>query len=145
MERPSKNADRRLAFYECRNNIFLKIVYSSGFWDFPGGTAVKNPPASARDARDVGLIPGLEHPLEEEIASHSSIHNSSDFFFPYVACGILISQPGVKPMPPTVEAWNLNHWTTREVTHSNILAWKIPWTEEPDGLRSMGPQRVGHD
>ena len=30
-------------------------------------------------------------------------------------------------------------------THPSILAWKIPWTEEPDGLQSMGSQRVGHD
>ena len=30
-------------------------------------------------------------------------------------------------------------------THSNILAWRIPWTEEPEGLQSMGSQRVGHD
>ena len=30
-------------------------------------------------------------------------------------------------------------------THSSILAWKISWTEEPDGLQSMGSQRVGHD
>ena len=30
-------------------------------------------------------------------------------------------------------------------THSNILAWRIPWTEEPGGLRSMESQRVGHD
>ena len=30
-------------------------------------------------------------------------------------------------------------------THSNILAWEIPWTEEPDGLQSMGSQRVGQD
>ena len=30
-------------------------------------------------------------------------------------------------------------------THSNILAWRIPWTEEPVGLQSMGLQRVGHD
>ena len=30
-------------------------------------------------------------------------------------------------------------------THSSILAWKIPWTEEPDGPQSMRPQRVGHD
>ena len=29
--------------------------------------------------------------------------------------------------------------------HSSILAWKIPWTEEPGGLQSMGSQRVGHD
>ena len=30
-------------------------------------------------------------------------------------------------------------------THSNILAWRIPWTEEPDGLQSIGSQRVGHN
>ena len=30
-------------------------------------------------------------------------------------------------------------------THSSILAWKIPWTEEPDGLQFMGLQRVGLD
>ena len=30
-------------------------------------------------------------------------------------------------------------------THSNILAWRIPWTEEPSRLQSMGSQRVGHD
>ena len=31
------------------------------------------------------------------------------------------------------------------VTHSSILAWRIPWTEEPGGLQFMGLQRVGHD
>ena len=30
-------------------------------------------------------------------------------------------------------------------TCSSILAWRIPWTEEPGGLQSMGSQRVGHD
>ena len=30
-------------------------------------------------------------------------------------------------------------------THSSPLAWKIPWMEDPGGLQSMGPQRVGHD
>ena len=30
-------------------------------------------------------------------------------------------------------------------THSNILAWKSPWTQEAGGLQSMGSQRVGHD
>ena len=30
-------------------------------------------------------------------------------------------------------------------THSSILAWRIPWTEEPGGLQSMGSQRVGLD
>ena len=30
-------------------------------------------------------------------------------------------------------------------THSSILAWRIPWTEKPGGLQSMGSQRVGYD
>ena len=30
-------------------------------------------------------------------------------------------------------------------THFSILAWRIPWTEEPGGLQSIGSQRVGHD
>ena len=30
-------------------------------------------------------------------------------------------------------------------THSSILAWSIPWTEEPSGLQSMGSKTVGHD
>ena len=30
-------------------------------------------------------------------------------------------------------------------THASILAWEIPWTEEPSRLQSMGSQRVGHD
>ena len=30
-------------------------------------------------------------------------------------------------------------------THFNIFTWRIPWTEEPDGLQSMGTQGVGHD
>ena len=30
-------------------------------------------------------------------------------------------------------------------THSSILAWRIPWTEEPGGLQSMGPEGVRHD
>ena len=32
-----------------------------------------------------------------------------------------------------------------KATHSSVLAWRIPWTEEPGGLQSMGLQRVSHD
>ena len=52
---------------------------------------VKNPPANAGDIRDVGSILGWEDPLEEGIA-----------------------------------------------THSSVLPWRIPWTEESGGLQSMG-------
>ena len=39
------------------------------------------------------------------------------------------------------------HWCDylAAIVHSSILAWKIPWTEKPDRLQSMGSQRVGHD
>ena len=56
---------------------------------------VTNPLASAGDTRNMGLILGRENPLEEGMA-----------------------------------------------THSSILAWRFPWTEEPGGLQS---QKVGHD
>ena len=54
--------------------------------------------ATAFNARDLGLIPGLGRSSGEEMA-----------------------------------------------THSSILAWEIPWIEEPGGLQSMGSQRVRHD
>ena len=59
---------------------------------------VKNPPVNARNIRDVVGSLGREDPLEEEMA-----------------------------------------------THSSILAWRIPWTEEPGGLQSIASQRVGRD
>ena len=50
----------------------------------------------------------------------------------------------------TQELWvqSLGHEDSLEkemATHSSILAWKIPWTEQPGGLQSMGLQRVAHD
>ena len=62
---------------------------------------IKNPPANTgdvRDDRDTGLIPGSPDPLEEGVA-----------------------------------------------TDSSILSWRIPWTEEPGRLQSIGSQRVGND
>ena len=59
---------------------------------------VKNVPANGGDAGEVGSIPGLGNPLEEEMAICSS-----------------------------------------------IIAWEIPWTEEPGQLQSMGLRKVGHE
>ena len=59
---------------------------------------VKNPPAKAGDISDMGSIPASEDPLQEEMA-----------------------------------------------THSSILAWRLPWTEEPGRLQFMELQRVGYD
>ena len=62
---------------------------------YTGGSVAKNPPAMP-ETRVQSL--GQEDPLEEEMA-----------------------------------------------THSSVLAWRIPWTEEPGGLQCMGSQRAGHD
>ena len=54
----------------------------------------------------------------------------------------------IKNLPEMQESrvWSLGGEDPLEngvVTHSSILAWGIPWTEEPGGLQSMGLQRVG--
>ena len=62
----------------------------------------------------------------------------------------LPSGSGVKNLPAMQETWvqSLGQQDTLEkemATHSSILAWRTPWTEEPGGLQSMGSQRVRHD
>ena len=56
----------------------------------------------------------------------------------------------VKRLPTMQETWvqslGWEDLLEKEMaTHSSILAWKIPWMEEPGRLQSMGSQRVGHD
>ena len=51
---------------------------------------------------------------------------------------------------PPANAWvpSLGHEDPLEkgmAIHSSVLAWRIPWTEEPGGLQPVGLQRVGHD
>ena len=56
----------------------------------------------------------------------------------------------LRRLPTVWETWVLSlGWEDplekEMATHSSILAWRIPWTEEPGGLQSTGSQRVGHD
>ena len=56
----------------------------------------------------------------------------------------------VKNLPAMQEIWvQLLGWEDPlekgMATHCSILVWRIPWTEEPDGLQPMGSPRVGHD
>ena len=56
----------------------------------------------------------------------------------------------VKRLPAMQETWgrSLGQEDPLEkemATHSSTLAWKIPWTEKPGRLQSLGSQRVGHD
>ena len=83
--------------------------------------------------RNLTLATGLEQPHLPGGTSHpeSMIHTNASFTTCYhkISTFILIR--------PTV-----NH---RMAIHSSILAWRIPWTEEPGGLQSMGSQRVQHN
>ena len=121
---------------------------------------VKNLPANAGDIRNVVLILGWEDPLEEGMATHSSIlawrfpwteepgglqsmgsqrvgRDRSDLACIYVCVCIPI-------LPHSSRGWE-DLLEKEMATHSSILAWKIPWMEEPDRPQSMGSQRAGHD
>ena len=102
---------------------------------FPGGSDGKE---SACNAGDLGLIPGLgRSPSEREwLPTPVFLGFPGGSGGKESACnaGDLGSVPGLGRSPGGGHG-----------THSSILAWKIPWTEEPDRLQSMGSQRVGHD
>ena len=56
----------------------------------------------------------------------------------------------IKCLPTMQETWvqslgQENPLEKEMATHSSTVAWKIPWTEEPGRVQSMGSQRVGHD
>ena len=74
--------------------------------------------------------------------------NSSDLGSASMEWG-LVAQMGKNP-PAVQETWvpsmGWEHPLAQGMaTHSSILGWRIPWTEEPGGLQSMGSQRVGRD
>ena len=72
-----------------------------------------------------------------------------EYLPPFSAKASLVAQT-VKRLPAMRETWvRFLGWEDpleKEMAiHSSTLAWKIPWTEEPDRLQSMGSRRVGHD
>ena len=55
------------------------------------------------------------------------------------------SQVALVVKSPAANAGDARDLEKEMLTHSRILAWKIPWTEDPGRLQSMGSQRVGHN
>ena len=51
--------------------------------------------------------------------------------------------PAMRKTQVRLLGWN-DPLEKAKATHSSILAWRIPWTEEPGRLQSMGPQRIRH-
>ena len=117
---------------------------------------------------------GWEDPLEKEMAIHSStiagkipwteepgrlhvVHGVaksrtrlSDFTSLHAPRQASLVAQTVKNLPAMQETWvrSLGWEDSLEkgvATHSSILAWRVPWTEEPGGQHSMGSQRVGQD
>ena len=105
-------------------------------YDFPDSSVGKE---SACNAGDPGSIPGSERSVGEGIGYPGKCSWAS-----------LVAQL-VKNRPAMWETWVRSlRWEGERLekgkaTHSSILVWRIPWTEEPGGLQSMGSQRVGHD
>ena len=62
---------------------------------------------------------------------------------PWVA-QLVKNPPAMQETPVPFLGWE-DPLEKEMATHSRVLAWKIPWTEEPGGLESMESQRVGHD
>ena len=66
----------------------------------------------------------------QSLYSYSPLYTASQLFLNFIVMSFTLRQD------PLEEGM---------AVHSNILAWRIPWTEEPGGLQSMGSQWVGHD
>ena len=117
---------------EDKGNVTVHSI-SAGLMGFPGSSGSKE---SACDAGDLGLIPrsgrssgeGNGNPLQ-----YSCLKNSMN------GGAWQLQSTGCK------ESDIIERLTLQYTTHSRILAWRIPWTEEPGGLQSMGSQRVRHD
>ena len=60
--------------------------------------------------------------------------------------GSVVKNPAAKVGDAGFDSWVKGDPLQEEMaTLSSIIAWRIPWTEEPGGLQSVGLQRVGHD
>ena len=131
----------------------------SSILGLPCGSAGKE---STCNAGDVGSIPGLGRSPGEEKGyplQYSCMVNSMDYTVheshkesdttEWLSWASLLAHL-VKHLPVMREnqvgsqGWE-DPLEKEMATHSSILTWKIPWTEEPCRLQSMGSQRVGHD
>ena len=102
---------------------------------FPDSSAGKE---STCNAGDPGSIPGSGRSTGEGIG----------YLFQYSWASLVAEL--VKNLPAMQETWVQSlGWEDPlekgKATHSSILVWRIPWTEEPGRLQSMGLQRVGHN
>ena len=143
----------------------LYLISNRARWWLPWWLSSKESACNAVAAGDTGLIPGagkspwggcgnpLQYPYLESPMGRgawwATVHRVSKSWtqleWPRTGLGIGLSRWGsvVKNLPAKQETWvlslGLEDALEEEVaTHSNILTWRIPWTEEPGRLQSMG-------
>ena len=104
------------------------------FGGFPGSSAGKE---SACNAGDPSSVPGSRRSAGEGIGYPLQYSWAS------LVAQTLKNLPAMQNIQVPSLGWE-DPLEEEMETHSNILAWKIPWTEEPGGLQSMGSLRVRH-
>ena len=84
----------------------------------------------------------MTYQISEHLSKHmENLHHSSPDPLSVALTEFTLSSEPLSPSPP---AFNLS-LEKEMATHSNFLAWEIPWTEEPGGLPSMGSHKVRHN
>ena len=127
--------------------VFPVVMYGCESW------TIKKAERWRIDAFELWCRRRLESPLDcKEI---QPVHPNGDQSWVFIGRNDAEAETPIL-WPPHAKSWLIGKdsdagrdWGQDEeketATHSSIHAWKIPWTEEPGGLQSMGSQRVGHD
>ena len=132
------------------------------FMGFPGDSDSKEPAYNAGDlssSTEWGRSPGEGDGNPLQYSCMGNLIDSGVWFlaplsriFQARIQGLLPFSPleehpdsGIKTSAPEFLTLVGRFFTKEMATHYSILAWKIPWTEKPGRLQSMGSQRVGHD
>ena len=115
--------------------VSLGCMHAKSLWGFPDSSVDKE---SACNAGDPGSIPG----------SGISAGEGADYSLQYSWASLVVQL--VKNSPTMWETWvrSLGEEDPLEkemATHSSILTWRIPWTEKPGRLQSMGSQELDTD
>ena len=82
------------------------------------------------------------------IYTHIYIYMFNKYIYIFVKSSLVAQMVNCLSAMRETWVWSLGREDTLEkemATQSSTIAWKIPWTEKPDRLQSMGSQRVGHD
>ena len=138
-------------FFFWRDLVFIQ----SGMRASQMELAVKNLPADAGDIRDASSIPGSwrspgrghGNPFQYSCLENPMNRVRHDLAHTHVVYQVAQVVKNSQPMQEEQETWfQFLDWENplekKMATHSSILAWKIPWTEEPGGLLSKGSQGV---